>query len=135
MFLLDLLEKGLLFGRHLCQQHPACRRTARCGEYSAEFYISPRWCADFGDFSGGGYGGRISGGSCDALSPQERRLQTAESRLAELSRRLDSVNLTGMDQENQRLRDERDDFLVHVGSASPPHSNGEVPASSRAEGS
>lgn len=55
--------------------------------------------------SGGGYGGRISGGN-DALSPQERRLQTAESRLAELSRRLDTVNLTGMDQENQRLRDD-----------------------------
>ncbi len=31
--------------------------------------------------------------------------------------------------------DERDDFLVHVGSASPLHSDGEVPASSRAEGS
>jgi hypothetical protein len=31
--------------------------------------------------------------------------------------------------------DERDDFLVRVGSASPPHSNGEVPASARAEGS
>jgi tol-pal system protein YbgF len=55
--------------------------------------------------SGGGYGGRISSNN-DALSPQERRLQTAESRLAELSRRVDSVNLTGMDQENQRLRDD-----------------------------
>lgn len=52
-----------------------------------------------------GYGGPISGGS-EALSPQERRLQAAESRLAELSRRLDAVNLTGMDQENQRLRDD-----------------------------
>ena len=52
-----------------------------------------------------GYGGPISGGN-EALSPQERRLQAAESRLAELSRRLDAVNLTGMDQENQRLRDD-----------------------------
>ena len=51
------------------------------------------------------YGGPISGGS-DSLSPQERRLQAAETRLAELSRRLDAVNLTGMDQENLRLRDD-----------------------------
>ncbi len=53
----------------------------------------------------GGYGGPISGGS-DNLSPTERRLQAAESRVAELSRRLDAVNLTGMDQENLRLRDD-----------------------------
>jgi len=52
-----------------------------------------------------GYGGPISGNS-DSLSPQERRLQTAETKLAELSRRLDAVNLTGMDQENLRLRDD-----------------------------
>jgi N-methylhydantoinase A len=31
--------------------------------------------------------------------------------------------------------DARDDFVVHIGSAVPPHSNGEVPASARAEGS
>jgi tol-pal system protein YbgF len=53
----------------------------------------------------GGYGGPISGGS-DNLSPSERRLQAVESKLAELSRRLDAVNLTGMDQENMRLRDD-----------------------------
>lgn len=53
----------------------------------------------------GGYGGPISGGS-DNLSPAERRLQAVESRVAELSRRLDAVNLTGMDQENIRLRDD-----------------------------
>lgn len=53
----------------------------------------------------GGYGGPISGGS-DNLSPTERRLQAVESRVAEMSRRLDAVNLTGMDQENLRLRDD-----------------------------
>lgn len=52
-----------------------------------------------------GFGGSISG-SGDALSPEERRLQTVETKAAELSRRLDAVNLTGMDQENQRLRDD-----------------------------
>lgn len=52
-----------------------------------------------------GYGGPISGGQ-EALSPQERRLQSAETRIAELSRRLDAVNLTGMDQDNQRIRDD-----------------------------
>ncbi len=53
----------------------------------------------------GGFGGPISGGA-DNLSPSERRLQAAETRLAELSRRLDAVNLTGMDQESLRLRDD-----------------------------
>lgn len=52
-----------------------------------------------------GYGGRISGGA-DNLSPEERRLQAVETRTTELSRRLDAVNLTGMDQENLRLRDD-----------------------------
>ncbi|MES0873463.1 tol-pal system protein YbgF [Sinimarinibacterium thermocellulolyticum] len=52
------------------------------------------------------FGGPISGGSTDKLSPTERRLQAMESRVAELSRRLDAVNLTGMDQENLRLRDD-----------------------------
>jgi tol-pal system protein YbgF len=51
------------------------------------------------------FGGNISGGG-DALSPEERRLQRAETKVAELSRRLDAVNLAGMDQENQRLRDD-----------------------------
>lgn len=51
------------------------------------------------------YGGSISGSS-QALSPEERRLQAVETKAAELSRRLDSVNLAGMDQENQRLRDD-----------------------------
>lgn len=54
----------------------------------------------------GDFGGPISGGGSDKLSPAERRLQAVESRVAELSRRLDAVNLTGMDQENLRLRDE-----------------------------
>jgi len=52
-----------------------------------------------------GFGGSISG-SGQALSPEERRLQNVETKTAELSRRLDAVNLTGMDQENQRLRDD-----------------------------
>src|ERR1700741_1338696 len=51
------------------------------------------------------YGGRISSDQ-SGLSPEERRLQQAETKVAELSRRLDSVNLTGMDQENLRLRDD-----------------------------
>ncbi|MDM4771715.1 tol-pal system protein YbgF [Solimonas sp. SE-A11] len=51
------------------------------------------------------FGGNISG-SGDALSPEERRLQRAETKVSELSRRLDAVNLAGMDQENQRLRDD-----------------------------
>ncbi len=53
-----------------------------------------------------GYGGPISGGS-DNLSPSERRLQAVETRTAELSRRLDAVNLTGMDQDAQRIRDDQ----------------------------
>lgn len=52
-----------------------------------------------------GFGGNISG-SGDALSPEERRLQQNETKVSELSRRLDAVNLAGMDQENQRLRDD-----------------------------
>lgn len=51
------------------------------------------------------FGGNISGGG-DALSPEERRLQRAETKVSELSRRLDAVNLAGMDQENQKLRDD-----------------------------
>jgi len=51
------------------------------------------------------FGGNISG-SGDALSPEERRLQRAETKVAELSRRLDAVNLAGLDQENQRLRED-----------------------------
>jgi tol-pal system protein YbgF len=54
----------------------------------------------------GGYGGPISGGSSEKLPPSERRLQAVESRSAELSRRLDAVNLTGMDQDNLKLRDD-----------------------------
>lgn len=53
-----------------------------------------------------GYGGPISGGS-DNLSPTERRLQAVEGRTADLARRLDAVNLTGMDQEAQRIRDDQ----------------------------
>ncbi|MEQ1439979.1 tol-pal system protein YbgF [Fontimonas sp. SYSU GA230001] len=53
----------------------------------------------------GGYGGPISGGA-DKLPPSERRLQVVESRVAELSRRLDAANLTGMDQDNLKLRDD-----------------------------
>lgn len=52
------------------------------------------------------YGGRISSDGGEALSPEERRLQQAENKLLELSRRIDSVNFAGMDQENLRLRDD-----------------------------
>lgn len=51
------------------------------------------------------YGGSISGGK-DVLSPEERRLQAVETRVAQLARRVDSVNLTEMDQDSQRLRDD-----------------------------
>src|SRR3546814_13144121 len=50
------------------------------------------------------YGGSISGK--DVLSPQERRLQAVEGNVAVLQRRLDAVNLTGMDQQNRNLRDD-----------------------------
>lgn len=49
--------------------------------------------------------GRIDGGS-DALSPQERRLQTVETRLAELSRRVNGIDYAGMDHDNQRMQDD-----------------------------
>lgn len=50
------------------------------------------------------YGGSISGK--DVLSPQERRLQAVEGNVAVLQRRLDAVNLTGMDEQNRHLRDD-----------------------------
>src|SRR3546814_12846188 len=50
------------------------------------------------------YGGSISGK--DGWSPQERRLQAVEGKVAVLQRRLDAVNLTGMDQQNRNLRDD-----------------------------
>src|SRR3546814_9904869 len=50
------------------------------------------------------YGGSISGK--DVLSPQERRLQAVEGNVAVLQRRLDAVNLTGMDQQDRNLRDD-----------------------------
>ncbi len=49
--------------------------------------------------------GRVDGGG-DVLSPQERRLQTVETRMAEMSRRLDGVNYAGLDQDNMKLRDD-----------------------------
>lgn len=49
------------------------------------------------------YGGRMSGGN-DVLSPEERRLQNVEGRVATLSRRLDAANLNGADEQNQRTR-------------------------------
>lgn len=48
-----------------------------------------------------GFGEPISGNS--NVSPQERRLQAVENKLVELSRRLDAVNLTGMDRDYQNL--------------------------------
>ncbi|WP_051362301.1 tol-pal system protein YbgF [Solimonas soli] len=52
------------------------------------------------------YGGSVSGNGKDVLSPEERRLQTVESRLAVVQRRLDAANLGGMDEQNQHLRDD-----------------------------
>jgi len=49
--------------------------------------------------------GRVDGGG-DVLSPQERRLQTVETRMAEMSRRLDGINYAGLDQDNIKLRDD-----------------------------
>jgi tol-pal system protein YbgF len=49
--------------------------------------------------------GRVDGGG-DVLSPEERRLQTVETRLVEMSRRLDGINYAGLDQDNLKLRDE-----------------------------
>ncbi|TXH03516.1 MAG: tol-pal system protein YbgF [Nevskiaceae bacterium] len=49
--------------------------------------------------------GRVDGGG-DILSPEERRLQTVETKLAEMSRRLNGINYTGLDQDNLKLRDE-----------------------------
>lgn len=49
--------------------------------------------------------GRIDGGK-DVLSPEERRMQAVESKLAEMSRRLDGINYAGLDQENVKLRDD-----------------------------
>ena len=49
--------------------------------------------------------GRVDGGA-DVLSPEERRLQTVETKLAEMSRRLNGINYAGLDQDNLKLRDE-----------------------------
>lgn len=55
-------------------------------------------CADFG--------GPISGSSEPVLSPQERRLQDVETKLAQASRRIDAVNLAEIDQESNKVREE-----------------------------
>lgn len=52
------------------------------------------------------FGGPISSSSKTALSPQERRLQEVETKAAQLSRRMDSMNQTQIDQDMTRLRDE-----------------------------
>jgi len=49
--------------------------------------------------------GRVDGGA-DVLSPDERRLQTVENRLADMSRRLNGMNYAEVDQENIKLRDD-----------------------------
>ena len=48
---------------------------------------------------------RVDGGG-DVLSPEERRLQTVETRMADMSRRLDGINYAGLDQDNMKLRDD-----------------------------
>lgn len=52
------------------------------------------------------FGGPISSSSKTTLSPQERRLQEVETKTAQLTRRMDSMNQTQMDQDMTRLRDE-----------------------------
>jgi tol-pal system protein YbgF len=49
--------------------------------------------------------GRIDGGA-DAMSPEERRLQSVESKLSEVSRRMDGINYAGLDKDNLKLRDD-----------------------------
>src|SRR5581483_2294740 len=50
-------------------------------------------------------GGRIDGGN-EALSPQERRLQDLENKVAQMQRRLDALNPSRFDDDTARLRDE-----------------------------
>jgi tol-pal system protein YbgF len=52
------------------------------------------------------FGGPISSSSNTPLSPAERRLQDVETKTAQLTRRLDSMNLTQTDQDLTRIRDE-----------------------------
>ena len=52
------------------------------------------------------YGGPISSSSDAVLSPQERRLQEAETKLAQLSRRMDALNVSELDQKNDEIREE-----------------------------
>jgi tol-pal system protein YbgF len=49
---------------------------------------------------------RVDGGNVDSLSPQERRLQALENKVAQMQRRLDALNTTRFDEDNQRLRDD-----------------------------
>lgn len=51
-------------------------------------------------------GGRVDGAPEDNLSPEERRLQAVEGKLAQMQRRLDALNTTRFDEDNMRLRDE-----------------------------
>lgn len=55
-------------------------------------------CADFG--------GPISSSQRSVLSPEERRLQDVETKTAQLSRRMDSLNVSQTDQDLSRVRDE-----------------------------
>lgn len=52
------------------------------------------------------YGGSLAGNGKDVLSPEERRLQAVESRLAVIQRRIDAANIGGMDEQNRRLGDD-----------------------------
>ena len=50
-------------------------------------------------------GGQVDG-RADALSPEERRLQALETKMAQMQRRLDALNTTRFDEDNQRLKDD-----------------------------
>ena len=50
-------------------------------------------------------GGQVDG-RVEALSPEERRLQALETKVAQMQRRLNALNTTRFDEDNQRLKDD-----------------------------
>lgn len=53
-----------------------------------------------------GNGGAVASNSPDNLSPEEKRMQSLESRQLQMQRRLDALNTARFDDDNLRLRDE-----------------------------
>lgn len=50
-------------------------------------------------------GGPVNGGQ-QALSPEERRMQALEAKVVQMQRKLDALNTTRFDDDNQRLKDD-----------------------------